>query len=74
MARRPAAIGRFVIEILVPEEELRPTPGGVLVAVEEGLRRRGYQVIVRSVAPDSGAPGWWPAAEERPAELAAVPH
>ena len=65
MAKRPAAIGRFVVEILVPEEELRPSPGGVLVALEEGLRMRGYQVIVRSVTPDSGRDGWKATTEDR---------
>lgn len=67
MARRPAAVGRFVVEILVPEDGIRPTPGGVLVALEEGLHRRGYQVLVRSVTPEAGAQGWYASPEEQPA-------
>ncbi|NLC57006.1 MAG: hypothetical protein GX774_09235 [Armatimonadetes bacterium] len=66
MSRRPAAIGRFVIEILVPEEEVRPTSGGMLVALEEGLRQRGYEVRVRSVTPVPGVQGWRPTPEEPP--------
>mgnify|MGYP001309721306 CR=1 FL=1 len=67
MARRPTALGRFLVEILVPEDELRPSPGGVLVALEEGLRVRGYRVLVRSVTPDTDDDTWPPAAKRRPA-------
>lgn len=63
MARRQASVGRFVFEIQVPEEEIRPSPGGLLVALEEGLRMRGYQVVVRSVSAESGTDAWTPAAE-----------
>lgn len=71
MARKPAAVGRFVVEILVPEEELRPSPGGVLVALEEGLKMRGYQVLVRSVLPERDRE-WRPAAEVPARVLPAV--
>ncbi len=66
MARRPAALGRFVVEMLVPEDEMRPSPGGVLVALEEGLRLRGYRVLVRSVTPESEEEPWDSAPERQP--------
>lgn len=65
MARKPPAIGRFVVEIQVPEDELRPTVGGMLVALEEGLQTRGYRILVRSVTPEPGVPTWSIVAEER---------
>jgi hypothetical protein len=69
MARKPAAISRFVVEIMVPEGEIRPTPGGVLVALEEGLHKRGYQVLVRSVIPQSEGEGWHAPGEEQPVHV-----
>ncbi|MBI3946151.1 MAG: hypothetical protein HY321_09555 [Armatimonadetes bacterium] len=72
MPRRPAAVGRFVFEILVPEEEIRPSPGGLLVALEEGLKMRGYQVIVRSVSSEPGVDAWRASDEARPARIAAA--
>lgn len=58
MSRKSAATGRFMIEILVPPEEPRPSSGGIMIAVEEGLRRRGYQVLVRSVTPVEEGNAW----------------
>ncbi len=74
MAKRSAAVGRFVVEIMVPEQEMRPSPTGVLVALEEGLRRRGYQCLVKSVEPLPAAGAWGPSPEERVEAIAtAVP-
>ncbi|NLB97767.1 MAG: hypothetical protein GX785_18895 [Armatimonadetes bacterium] len=49
----------------MPEDELRPTVGGMLVALEEGLQTRGYRILVRSVTPEPGVPTWSILSEER---------